>query len=110
MTAAVIVLAIVLGGGTRQGLWSDAIVQLAGLTLLMVLVFRARRWPRHDGIRFATVIVVLLLAIPLIQLIELPPSLWALLPGRASIALSFEEAAIALPWMPISRITPFSWN
>lgn len=110
MTAAVIVLAIVLGGGTRQGLWSDAIVQLAGLTLLMVLVFRARRWPRHDGIRFATVIVVLLLAIPLIQLIELPPSLWALLPGRASIALSFEEAAIALPWMPISLDPAATWR
>lgn len=103
-------MAIVLGGGTRQGLWSDAAVQLASLALIIVLAFRSPHPLRLTEDRFAFVLVVVLLLLPLSQLIRLPPELWTALPGRGSIALTYQDAAIALPWLPISLDPLATWN
>jgi hypothetical protein len=39
-TGAFLILALALGGSSQKGLWSDAIVQIAGLGLLAVLLPR----------------------------------------------------------------------
>ena len=110
LVAFVIFLAIVLGGGARQGRWSDAAVQIVGLFLIVVLVFRTRRqnWRNIDS--FAIVLVAAIVLLPLVQLIRLPPSFWGHLPGREMFALTFSETGIASPWLPVSLAPEATWR
>lgn len=110
LTIALVALAIVLGGGARQGRWSDAIVQLASLVLVVTLVFQARRLNWRELDRYAIAIVAALLLLPLLQLIRLPPSIWTILPGRETFALAYDEAGIGLPWLPISLDPAATWR
>lgn len=50
-------------------------------------------------------IVAAILALPVLQLVPLPPSIWSALPGRAPVADAYAAAGLALPWQPIS-LTP----
>jgi O-antigen ligase len=107
LTAIVILLALVLGGGSGQGRWSDAIVQLASLPLFAVLFLSANR-PRPP--RGAIVLICLLVALPLVQLIPLPPAVWTALPGREGIMQGYSAGGIALPWLPISLAPMVTWR
>jgi O-antigen ligase len=102
-TAIFIALALVFGGGAREGRWSDAVVQLASLGILVTLAWTAnsldRILPQDRRLQLLLAGVVLL---PLLQLVMLPPFLWSLLPGRALFAATYDEAGIGRPWLPIS--------
>ena len=41
----VVFVALICGGGTRQGLWSDALAQIVSLPLLAVAAFRLKALP-----------------------------------------------------------------
>jgi O-antigen ligase len=61
------------------------------------------RWHAPEASdRWAIIIIGALVLLPLVQLIDLPPSIWSALPGRGSISATYQEAGIALPWLPIS--------
>jgi O-antigen ligase len=101
-TAALVVLALILGGGAREGRWSDAVVQLAGLGLLAYLAWTAaldRILPEDRRLQWLLAGIVLL---PLLQLVPLPPFLWPLLPGRALFAATYDDVGIGRPWLPVS--------
>lgn len=110
VTAAVLCLALLLGGGTHQGLWSDAIVQLASLLLLGVLlpVLLRPAFFTHKSDVVAFVLVIGLL--PLLQLIPLPPAMWTLLPGRGDISAAYGAADMSVPWLPISLDPAATWR
>lgn len=110
LSAAIITLALVLGGGTRQGLWSDAVVQIASLVLLVALGFRALSQRRASNDSLALFIIIAVLVLPLAQLISLPPAIWTSLPGREIFALAYEEAGLGLPWLPISLDPASTWR
>ena len=107
LTAIVILLALVLGGGSWQGRWSDAIVQLASLPLIAVVLLSSNpmRVPRGP-----IILVCLLVALPLVQLIPLPPTLWTALPGREEVTRAYSAAGIDLPWLPISLAPNITWR
>jgi O-antigen ligase len=100
-TSFVVVVAMLFGGGGLQG-WSDAVVQLAALPLLAWALFKLNPSQLGRGGRWAIVLLCAILALPLLQLIPLPPSLWSSLPGRREFASAYEAAGMALPWLPIS--------
>ena len=52
---------------------------------------------------------VAVVAIPLVQLIPLPPWLWTALPGRGPSAETFEILGQKTPWMPISVVPHETW-
>ncbi len=110
LTAMVVVLAFVLGGGTRHGLWSDAIVQLASLILLAALLPAVPSESVGSGDRWALCLLGAILILPLIQQLRLPPTLWTLLPGRAAIAAAYGEAEMTAPWLPISLDPAATWR
>jgi O-antigen ligase len=97
----VVVLAMLFGAGGTQG-WSDAVVQLAALPLLAWALFKLTPSQLGRGGRGAIILLCAILALPVLQLIPLPPSLWSSLPGRREFALAYEAAGMALPWLPIS--------
>jgi O-antigen ligase len=110
LAAVTIVFSVVLGGGTFQGLPSDAVVQLASLPLLGLAgamlfgkaVPSSALWP----LALAGSIALL----PLIQLIPLPPGIWTVLPGRHLMVETFEHAGIPLGWWPISLDPAATWR
>ncbi len=106
----ILLLALVLGGGTRQGLWSDAIVQVASLPLLatsLVAVLSAERL-RHARVPLLILGAVVLL--PLLQLIPFPPAIWTGFPGRADFAVAYAEAGMTVPWLGGSLSPPATWR
>jgi O-antigen ligase len=100
-TSFVVVLAMLFGAGGTQG-WSDAVVQLAALPLLAWALFKLTPSQLGRGGRGAIILLCAILALPVLQLIPLPPSLWSSLPGRREFASGYEAVGMALPWLPIS--------
>ncbi len=94
-------MSLLLGGGTRQGLWSDAAVQLVSLALLAVSL---RSLPTRDATRLVVpaVIVITAVAVPLMQLFPLPFEWWTNLPGRSAIAEIYREIGATAPWLTVS--------
>jgi hypothetical protein len=103
------VLALVLGGGTRLGFVADAIVQLAALPLLAGALLRlgAAQWTPCR--RWALIVLGAIVALPLVQLLPLPPLVWMHLPGRAGFAAAYDAAGIAPPWQALSLDATATW-
>jgi O-antigen ligase len=97
----VVFVALVCGGGTRQGLWSDALVQIVSLPLLAVASFRLWALPGPSK-RMPLFLIFVVVLVPVLQLIPLPPRVWAILPGRGEVAEAYTAAGMSLPFLPIS--------
>jgi len=98
----VVVVVMLFGGAARQGLWSDAIVQLAALPLLIWAVFRLGAAELDRPAKYALFLACAFVLLPIVQLIPLPPALWTALPGRDQIASDYKAAGLALSWLPVS--------
>jgi hypothetical protein len=97
----VVFVALICGGGTRQGLWSDALAQIVSLPLLAVASFRFKALASSQ-LRLPVFLIFAVLLIPVLQLIPLPPLVWTILPGRAEVAEAYKAAGTSLPFLPIS--------
>ena len=95
-------IALIAGGATRQGLGSDAIPELVSLPLLAMALPRA--WPSLKRSRSALALAIGVAALPCLQLVPLPFWLWSLLPGRQSIVDILATAGAPPSWRPISLI------
>ena len=88
------------GGGSRQGL-ANLLVQLAAIAVLVPHRTALIRFWRESPLALR-VLIGLALALPLLQLIPLPPGLWSALPGRTLVSRSLELAGEEPGWMPFS--------
>lgn len=94
-------------GGSAQGAWSNMTLQLLGLGLL---AWTALEPPSNAPARPARQlmwIVGLGLCWVAIQLVPLPPSLWAPLGPRSGFVHTYELLGMALPALPLS-VAPFA--
>jgi O-antigen ligase len=105
----VVVSSIILGGGTRSGFLSDAILQLIAIPLLLISLSRLREIALTRQMRVGLFFCAAIAAIPLIQLIPLPPLIWTALPGRETVAATFDILGQDPPWMPISVAPNETW-
>lgn len=88
-------------GGSRQGVWSNALLQLLAVLILGWAVMAARDQSTNASrqlLIFSLSAVVLLV----LQLIPLPPDLWAALPGRGTVEAGFAMLGYERPWLPLS--------
>lgn len=102
LTVAVLIASFLLGGGTRDGFLSDVILQLVSIPLLLAALLRSPELMAARQTRAAVLFAVAVAAVPLLQLIPLPPSVWTRLPNRELLAESYALMGSALPWRPIS--------
>jgi O-antigen ligase len=109
LCALVIVSSLVLGGGTRDGFLSDAILQLIAIPLLLVTLWRMIDSLSAKQVRWAVALCLAIILVPLIQLIPLPPLIWTALPNRALSLAAFELLEREATWMPISVSPPATW-
>lgn len=100
--AGFLLLALLVGGATREEVIAPDIVGLLAVPLLGWAIWRLRdRLPDHSE-RLAFAILAGCFLVGLIQLIPLPPGLWAALPGRGPIVNDLAAAGLAPGWVPIS--------
>ena len=109
-TGLVVFVALCFGGGGRAGQWSNVLPQLAALPLLVAATLKLVP-ARLQGLnRWAMILLGSMIALPLVQLIPLPPSLWSALPGRSIISASYRAAGLSLPWLPLSLDPAATWR
>ncbi len=101
--------ALLLGGGTLQGQPNDAVVIALGLLLAVVLV---AAWPVQvvRPYRIELTLLAAILALPLLQLVPLPPSLWQALPARAALAAQQAAVRVGPHWAPLSLDPAGTWR
>lgn len=110
--AALVLLAFsfALGGASHSHALRLALVELASLPLL---VLAARRlilsgvWREH---RFSLGLLAAVVALPLFQLVPLPPAVWTSLPGRDQMVLALELAGLEPGWVPLSVAPDRTWG
>jgi len=99
-----------LGGGSARAdvplLVAVRLAAVVGLTLLLLLVPRDRLRAQRPLLFFAGAVASVLA----IQLIPLPPSLWAALPGRDFYQVLAGVAGVGPVWRPISFAPDLTWN
>lgn len=108
--AILLALSFVFGGASREHALRLAVVELAALPLLVMSAERLIRsglWREH---RFALALFGGLAAIPLIQLIPLPPAVWTALPGRAEMVLALQLAGLQPAWAPLTLTPDLTWQ
>lgn len=108
--AVLLALSFVFGGASREHALRLALVELAALPLLVMSadrLLRSGEWKSH---RFALGLLGAFIAIPLIQLIPLPPAIWTSLPGRSEMVLALELAGIQPAWAPLTVTPDLTWQ
>lgn len=101
VAALLVILAMALGGGGSPSPAPEMLLQFCALALLATWAFVGTT-VLPEASRSAWLIAALILALPLVQLVPLPPVIWQALPGRDA-----ERAALALvgaqdTWRPLS--------
>lgn len=92
--------AVLFGGASRYEVGTTILPRLTALAAIVYLF-----WPRHRSPirveRGALIFWAVLFALPLVQLVPLPWSVWTALPGRG-LAQQVFTALGDKPWLPIS--------
>lgn len=96
-----------LAGGSGQGVWVNAFLQLLAVAILVAALagpgsYRDTPAPARQLLGLAMVAVLLIV----VQLVPLPAFLWTNLPGRGPAAEAVELLGIAPGWRPLS-LTPY---
>lgn len=99
LAVALLVAALLIGGG--GGPLLDLIVELLGVALLAATLC-ARGAGVPPGARAAIAVVVAIAALPLVQLVPLPPVVWRSLPGRELAVLARDALGAGQAWFPFS--------
>ena len=109
-SAVLLALSFVLGGASRDHVLRLAIVELAALPLLVLAagrLIRTGHWREH---RLALGLLAAIAAIPLIQLIPLPPAIWTSLAGRDQLVLALDLAGLQPGWAPLTLTPDLTWR
>lgn len=106
VSGALLTVSIVFGGGGSPSPMTELVVESSALVAIVIwawLAARDRQYSVGDIDRPLYLMAAFVVAIPVLQLIPLPPGLWHNLPGRAveiqALALVGRENA----WMPLSE-------
>ena len=102
LVPAFLLLCLLLGGASAAGYWSNLALQLAGIVVIFLAVASRRTTPLSTPARQGIGLLMLIVLIFAIQLVPLPPAMWAHLPGREPVVHGFALLHLPLPWAPLS--------
>jgi len=89
-------------GGSAQGVWANAILRLSAIALLAWAALHPGSEPRSRDVKALAWLATGAIACALLQLVPIPFSLWASLPGHGGYAEGFELLGEEPGWMPLS--------
>jgi O-antigen ligase len=97
------VMLCLLVGGSSQGMWGNALLQLGAVALLAWAMLTREPQAISRPARWLLIMVGLLGLLFVLQLVPLPPDIWTALPGRSQFITGFSLLGMRLPWLPISQ-------
>lgn len=97
------------GGASRSDALGQVVVRAAAFAALVTLALFGRR-PVLGSARPVAWLIGAALALPLLQLIPLPPAWWAALPGRGAFTAADAIAGSAAPWRPLAIVPGLARN
>ena len=89
-------------GGSAQGIWSNALLQLCGLGIIGWAAAAPRDEPLGRVSRQLVWLLIAGLILVALQLVPLPASVWSELGGRQAIAQGYRVLGLAIPARPLS--------
>lgn len=98
LSAVLVVAAILFGGATREGELLNAGVRILALVILLLAAFRLTHHDLRAEWQRPLMLAAAIAALPLLQLVPLPPLIWSHLPGRGEIASVYDAAGMPVPW------------
>lgn len=109
MSAVLLVCAFLFVGSGRDDIVSLLMWRpLSALLMVLALaLYSGVAWRQGRALVLFVFAVALTVAL---QLVPLPPSMWASLPGREIVVDIYKSAGILLPWQPISMAQARTWN
>lgn len=99
-------LACLILGGSAQGIWQNALLQLAGLAIIGWAAAASLDDSVDTSAKPLFILAIAGIAIVALQLVPVPPALWAH-GSRSAIAEGFDLQGQSAPALPIS-LTPYS--
>lgn len=93
---------LLLGGSSAAGLLANLLLQLAAIPLIGWALWRLLQDGLPAQIRVPLALLALFLVVALLQLVPMPPAIWAALPGRNSVAEGYRLLGLPLPWLPLT--------
>lgn len=105
-----LVFSFAFGGASRVHALRLALVELAALPLLVIAGTQIQKWESWRQHQLALGLLFALAALPLLQLIPLPPAIWTNLPGRDQLTLALTLAGLAPGWVPLSLTPDKTWQ
>jgi O-antigen ligase len=96
--------ACLLLGGSVQGIWQNALLQLAGIVIIAWAATTGVSQPMPRSAKALLLLAMFAIAVVALQLVPLPPSVWAH-GNRARIAQGYMLLGMQLPALPLS-LTP----
>lgn len=93
-------------GGSVQGVWGVAALQLLAIAIIGWSLLAKDSLPLSGAAKALFVIAGLMVLIVLVQLIPLPPAIWSALPGREPVMAGYRLLGQRSPSLPIS-LTPY---
>lgn len=109
MLALLLVMTLLLGGGSRADIASLMVLRPAAAVLLCYGIWGLTREQMADH-RFLFCIASAVVGLVLAQLIPLPPAAWSLLPGRELVTDIDRAAGLGAVWRPLSLVPSATWN
>lgn len=102
LSAALLTLAFVFGGASRDNPLSTMAIELLGVVLLAATAW-SRALTRTGRVDWPEIALLGgIFIVPLLQLVPLPPDLWTTLPGRDETVATLRLAGIEPGWAPLS--------
>ena len=93
-------------GGSAQGIWQNAALQLAGLAIITWSAVSYSGQTPVRSARFILLLALVTIVVFVLQSIPLPPAIWAH-GGRSAIAEGFTQLGRPIPAIPLS-VSPYS--
>ncbi len=101
-----LLLALIAGGTARYGASFTTALELLSLPVVLIAAVWIMGAPLTGTIKAGLLICAGILALPLLQLVPLPPAIWTALPGRGFVVDAFAAANLPMGWMPLSLSPP----
>lgn len=108
--APIYLFACIVLGGSAQGVWQNALLQLGGLALIAWAALNRGTEPMAPPARQLLLLTVAALVVVVLQLVLLPAAFWSHLGGRAELAQGYRLLGIGLPAQPLSLTPAASLN
>ena len=109
-TVVLLVFSFAFGGASRMHALRLAMVELAALPVLAIAGAHLQKWGAWREHKLILSLMAGLVAVPLIQLIPLPPAIWTALPGREELVLALRLAEIQTGWASLSLTPDRTWQ